>query len=189
MSYWYLAHENELMIDLDDYDRSAKSGEPWGELFFRRRLREAIKAKLLRVKEVLMLPSQTAGHFHAMITLESGIPTLERLIWQLHLGSDLYRGRADLMRHAKGHLAPTLLITPWRIPTFRSHDARCDCQSKHVTEKIFEQPASERCKVWTAFRGQSPWELFGGSTREFEMPVPLPPGRVPLSLIMRKDNE
>jgi hypothetical protein len=187
MSFWYLAHENELMCDLDEYARSTKNGEAYGEVFFRRRLRQAMLSDKLFVNQVYMLPSQTQGHFHAIVTMKMPMGELERLVWQLHLGSDLYRGRADLMRHARGFKAPSLLITPWKIPEFRAPDAECKCTEKHVTEKQFALPVEDRCEVWKAFRGHTPWELFGVSARCTESPVPLPRGIVPLELITRVD--
>lgn len=187
MSYWYIAHENELLIDLDSYIRPTRSGEPWGEVFFRRRLRSAIKSNKLSVKQIQLIPSTTANHFHAIITLSKSMNTLERLIWQLHLGSDLYRGRADLMRYARGMNAPSLLITQWMIPNFRKHDYKCTCEKKHITEDQCNL-GKNACPVWIMCRGLSPWELFGESSRETEMPIRLNVGVVPIELIMRKEN-
>lgn len=186
MRLWYLAHRNELMIDLDEYLRPSKSGEAWGEVFFRRRLREAIIDGLLPVKSVHLIPSSTPKHFHAIVKLKQPMPTLNRLIWQLHLGSDLYRGRADLMRYAKGYPAPSLLITPRSIPNFRNWDYLCDCDKKHVTEEQFSL-GEACCPVWKMLRGASPWQLFGQSSRAKESEVNLPVGEVPLKLIMAKE--
>src|SRR5271154_3908207 len=99
MSYWYIARQDELLIDLDEYMRPTKSGCPWGEAFFRRRLRDAMSAGKLNVKEVWLVNSTSEHHYHAIIRLKTDwrkrkqeIPTdIERLVWQLHLGSDLYR--------------------------------------------------------------------------------------------------
>lgn len=185
MSAWYTAHGDELLIDLDKYDRPVKGGT-WGEVFFRRRLREAIEAEKLDVREVWLIPSNSDGHYHAIVRLWWAIPDLERLVWQLHLGSDLYRGRADLMRLARGVKAPSLLIRDGSIPGFyRQPDARCTCEKKHVTA---EQAALGRrtCTTWLKHRGATPWELFGRSYpgRE-ESEVPLPDGDVPLDLIRK----
>jgi len=169
--------------------RPSKSGCPWGEAFFRRRLRDAIRDEKLHVIYVNLIQSATKGHFHAIVTLRANLPIMQRLIWQLHLGSDLYRGRADLMRAARNIYAPSLLIVPSPIPSFRTWDFKCGCTEKHVTEKIFDQPEGERCKVWNKLRGMSPWELFGRSPRKIEKSVSLPVGIVPLELIMKEEEE
>jgi len=184
MSVWYVAHGDELLIDVDDYMRPSKSGCPWGEAFFRRRLRDAITAGKLRVREVWLINSSSARHYHAIVRLCAAMQTLPRLIWQLHLGSDLYRGRADLMRFYRGWDSPSLLILPQPIPYFyRPSDAACKCREKHITEQQFQLGAAA-CPVWRRYRGASPWELFGPSYREPERFVPLPLGKVPLDLIM-----
>ena len=184
MAAWYLAHEDELLIDLDDYDRPTKSGESWGEVFFRRRLRSAIVSKKLKVKQVYLVRSSSNNHYHAIVRLEKPMPLIERLVWQMHLGSDLYRGRSDLMRAVRGIAAPSLIIQPTPIKGFyRKPDRICACKSKHRTE---EQHAKGKraCPVWRELRGMSPWELFGEPTKCQEEPVKLPTGRVPLKLIL-----
>jgi len=192
MSYWYLAHSDELLIDLDDYMRPTKSGCPWGEAFFRRRLRDAIRDGKLRVREVYLINSLSLRHYHAIIrldNLQASMPIVQSLVWQLHLGSDLYRGRADLMRYAKGIYAPSLLILPHKIDGFyREPDRKCPCTEKHDTEVQFALgPAA--CPVWRELRGMSPWELFGRNRKCRERFVPLPTGKVPFELIMRYDLE
>lgn len=189
MSYWYIARSDELLLDLDDYMRPSKSGCPWGEAFFRRRLRSAILDDKLKVSEVYVLQSSSAGHYHAIVKLESPLPTIMRLVWQLHLGSDLYRGRADLMRHARGFTAPTLLIRPRPIAEnfYRDADAICTCTEKHVTSKIMALPVKKRCAVWMKYRGMSPWELFGRSGESSERFIPLPIGKVSLDVILARE--
>jgi len=190
MAYWYLGGMDELLIDLDDYMRPSKSGCPWGEAFFRRRLRDAIRDKKLDVKLVYLHRSSTKGHYHAFVKLWEPIGRVEALVWQLHLGSDLYRGRADLMRWARKIPAPSLLIEKEPIPNFyKSWSYKCDCEEKHITEKIMALPPDKRCPVWQMVRGYSPWELFGRSTKQVEKSVSLPVGIVPLELIMREDIE
>ena len=189
MSQWYLAHSDELLIDVDNYMRPAKSGGPWGEVFFRRRLRDAMQAGKLRVREVWLERSTSEHHFQAIVRLQEPLPLMQRLVWQLHLGSDLYRGRADLMRAARGVKAPSLLIRRERIVGFyREPDRVCACAEKHDTEKQFAL-GDKACEVWRELRGMSPWELFGPSSREKERCIPLPLGRVPLELIVRKERE
>lgn len=183
MAFWYLGHDDELLIDLDDYTRPTKNGGPWGEIFFRRRLREAMGASKLDVIGVYLSRSASTGHFSAIVRLASPLPTIERLVWQLHCGSDLYRGRADLMRAARGIAAPSLLILPRRFSgLYREPDRICPCEGKHRTDEQHALGANA-CTVWRELRGMSPWELFGPSSATPEGWVPLPLGRVPLSLI------
>ena len=181
MACWYLAHDDELLIDLDNATRPTKSGGPWIEMFFRRRLRDAISDGKLDVIGVWLDRSSSPKHYHAAVRLRGAIPVFERLTWQLHLGSDLYRGRADLMRAARGFPAPSLLIRtdPFR-DYYREPDRVCSCTEKHDTAN---PPA---CDVWRELRGMSPWELFGRSEMRAELAIGLPRGLVPQNAIMRK---
>ncbi len=192
MSYWYIAHNNELLLDLDEYMRPTKTGCPWGEAFFRRRLRDAIAAGKLHVRDVWLINSSSKMHYHAFVRLKNDreIPTdMERLVWQLYLGSDLYRGRADLMRMAHNIYGPSLLIRPALIPEFyRAPDAVCDCTEKHDTGQQAEL-GENCCKIWRHYRGMSPWELFGPSRKLSEKFIALPTGRVPIELIMKVEPE
>lgn len=183
MAYWYLAHEDELLIDLDNAARPTRNGAPWLEMFFRRRLREAIAGEKLDVLGVWLAPSTSERHYHAAVHLARPMPAIARLVWQLHLGSDLYRGRADLMRAARGFDAPSLLIRSAPMPEFyRKADHVCLCNTKHVTS---ENPA---CDVWRRFRGMSPWELFGKSEPgAVERTIGLRVGRVALDRIMARE--
>lgn len=186
MYYWYIARSTELLLDLDEYMRPTKRKGPWGEFFFRRRVREAITSGVLNVREVYLTRSQTPGHFHAVIRLYRPMPQLKRLVWQLHLGSDLYRGRADLMRYACGIRFPSLLILPEPIPQFyRLWDTKCHCVRKHKTDEQ-EALGAKCCAVWRKYRGYSPWKLFGPSSKDAERMIPLPLGRVPMENILTK---
>jgi hypothetical protein len=183
MSYWYLAHNNELLIDLDDAMRDSGRG-PHIELYFRRRLREAILAGKIDVREVYLTRSASDHHFQAVIRLNQRsnkkgvyVNAIKRLVWQLYLGSDLYRARADLMRSAQGYSNASLLILPERIPDFyREPDAECSCTHKHKLDST--------CPVFGRYRGPEMVELFGPLRKEAEKMVPLPLGRVPLDLIL-----
>jgi hypothetical protein len=202
MSVWYVAHNDELLIDLDEYMRPTKSGCPWGEAFFRRRLRDAMAAGKLKVKEVWLVNSSSEHHYHAIVRIEPiwgktenvdsprWSPTdVERLVWQLHLGSDLYRGRADLMRLARNVYGPSLLIRHEKIENFyREPDAICDCTKKHDTEGQHAL-GEDACPIWLHYRGLSPWELFGPNRKQTERFVALPTGQVPLELIMKVEVE
>lgn len=193
MSYWYVAHDDELLIDLDDYMRPTRTGCPWGEAFFRLRLRDAMNAGKLQILSVWLVPSNSDRHYSAIVQLSNSTPLnlIQRLIWQLYLGSDLYRARADLMRAANGVPNPSLLILPKPIRGFyRKPDAQCSCTEKHSTEQQFERMQNGgACAVWVRYRGRSPWELFGRTYRKREKFVPLPVGRVPLNLILTKREE
>jgi len=180
MSVWYLAHDDELMLDLDEYMRpTKKKGGVWGEEFFRKRLRDSILDGKLNVQDVYLFHSHSEQHYQAIIRLKESMPLVERLVWQLHLGSDLYRGRCDLMRAARGVLAPSLLIRAEPINAFyREPDRVCKCTTKHRTE----DPPD--CEVWRELRGMSPWELFGKRNKWKEHGVKLSVGRVPLERIM-----
>ena len=189
MKYWYIAHDDELLIDLDEYMRPTKTGCPWGEAFFRRRLRDAMASNKLIVESVWLMNSSSEKHYHAIVHLRCNMKPIERLIWQMHLGSDLYRSRADLMRLARGIDYPSLLIANEPIPKFyRGPDFTCFCTNKHKTEEQVELGA-KCCPVWSRVRGLSPWELFGPSRKISERFIPLPVGEVPLELIMKVEEQ
>lgn len=192
--FWYLQHPNELLIDLDDAmrdtdNRNGKSNGPWIEIFFRRRLREAIASGKLKVRDIYLARSATNGHFQAVIRLRddntyhnSQIGQIWREIWQLYLGSDLYRARADLMRCVTigFDYSNSLLILPEKIPDFyRTPDAICDCIDKHTRETD--------CRIFQRFRGLEMTEMFGPKRKDREKFVPLPLGRVPLELILKRE--
>src|SRR5271157_47250 len=67
MSYWYIAHDDELLIDIDEYTRPTKQGAPWGEMFFRRRLRDAILDHKLFVSAVYLDRSNSEHHFQIIV--------------------------------------------------------------------------------------------------------------------------
>lgn len=183
MSVWYIARPDELLIDLDDAGRPTRTGAPWIEVFFRRRLRDAIDDGKLRVRDAYLSPSNSTRHYHAIVRLGEPLPIMQRLVWQLHLGSDLYRGRADLMRAARGFDAPSLLIRSHPMVEFyREPDRVCSCTEKHITS---DQPA---CAVWRELRGMSPWELFGRSTpTQPERGVALRVGKLDLARLMMRN--
>lgn len=196
MSFWYLASDRELLLDLDDYMRPApsKTGEsrgPWGEIFFRRRLGDAIRAGRLDVMDppVYLDRSNSARHWHAIVRLRKPMPLNRRLIWQLRLGSDLMRSQADLMRADMGVKFPSLLIrnTPMK-DFYRPPDRQCPCTRKHDTSEQM-QLNGRGCPIWRELRGMTPWELFGPCHKGNHRGVTLPIGEVPLDLILRIDEE
>lgn len=140
----------------------------------------------LRVEKVCLDYSNSVGKYHAGVLLDQSLSPLEALTWQIHLGSDLYRGRADLMRAARGIEPCSLLIRKYPFRGFwRKADAICPCQEKHETEEQFKLGAGA-CEIWKQYRGLSPWELFGPPCQSQESPVRLPLGRVPLELIEKR---
>lgn len=189
MAEWYFGHIDELLLDFDDFEKPTAKGGVWGEDFFRLRLQPAMEAEKIDVREVWLVPSNTSRHKHVIVRLNHPYPSLWlRLVWQLHLGSDIYRAKADLMRAAKGNLFPTLLIqkTPIVDPTtgepfYRPPDAHCDCTKKHDTEEQFKLGA-DACKVWQQYRGAAPWELWGPPNKP-QTRVRLRDGKVPLEYI------
>lgn len=180
--FWYLARRDELLIDLDEAMRDTGNG-PWVEIFFRRRLREAMLAGKLNVRDVYLTRSATNGHFQAVVRVipppgdKVGRWSFAKLTWQLYLGSDLYRARADIMRCAMGCPWPSLLILPDYIPDFyRDPDAICPCEEKHTSETT--------CGVFLHYRGPEMVEMFGPKAKRGpEKMVPLPLGHIPLELI------
>ena len=189
MSFWYLPTPEELFLDLDDYMRPApsKSGDsrgPWGEIFFRRRLADAIRADRLPVASVYLDHSATARHWHAIVKLRRTMPLVERLVWQLRLGSDLMRGQADLMRAVRGVDSPSLLIRSTPMADFyREPDRVCGCTRKHDTREQAQLNGSA-CPVWKELRGMTPYELFGPTLKCHHRALPLPIGEVPLGMIL-----
>jgi hypothetical protein len=106
----------------------------------------------------------------------------------MHLGSDLYRGKADLTRLAKKVLFPSLIIEKRVItdpttgePFYRSPDAVCDCTGKHDTVEQFKM-GDKACGVWRKFRGFAPWELWGPPSKA-QHRVKLRDGKVPIEFI------
>jgi len=184
MAAWYLARDTEILVDLDDAHKVlAQSGGSRLEMFFRRRLRDAIRAQLLDVQSVYLADSYTPGHLHGFVTLETPMPLMERLIWQAWLGCDLFRARADLMRAERGHRYPSLLILPAPVPV-RAPDAICPCDGKHDT---LTASAEGQCAPWVVYRGPSPWQCFGPPATKLSdgARVTLAPGWVSPGDIMR----
>jgi hypothetical protein len=183
MAYWYVAHSDELLLDLDDYMRPTKNGCPWGEAFFRRRLRDAMLSGKLNVERVFLLRSASERHYHAIVKLAQRYPLYSRLCWQMHLGSDLYRARCDMMRAVRAFEWPSLLILREQVEGYRYADYVCACTEKHDTQKQFDL-GQNACPTWQRLRGMSPYELFGVPSKLNERFQALPIGEVPLSLIL-----
>ncbi len=189
MAAWYIARSNEFLIDMDRaFQPMHESGRTRFELFFRRRLRDAERAGLFMLRKVVVEPSYSDGNVHVFVELTKPMTDLERLIWQSWLGSDLYRSRTDLKRYQMKHMFPSLLIAPKASAAFREPDDVCDCDGKHETVDLYDNP-DKACSAWHRYRGPTPWECFGepasGAGEGFtasDVPFGVP---VPLSIIRR----
>lgn len=196
MAYWYIAKEDELLLDIDNYDKPVPKFQIWGEMF-RQRLRDALRAHKIEVRttkgevDIFIEESNTLKHYHVFIRLTEPMDLFKRMVWQLRLASDWKRAHADLMRAADGIEPASLLIRTDNLPgLWREPDEVCPClEGKHETLKQVELiKAGKGCPVWERLRGATPWELFGPPAhdgRKLELPVDLPIGRVPLELILK----
>lgn len=151
MACWYIARPNELLLDLD----APKLAEALPAVErMRRRVREAIAAGALHVESVAVGRSGwRRGNAHAIVTLSKPYPPLQRLTWQLALGSDVGRAAKDFRRLAIGHAFPSLLITRREISGAREPDNVCACSSKHAL--------GSDCYVWAWYRGDDTENPFG----------------------------
>jgi len=190
MAAWYFdSQPDELLLDFDEFDKpTRRGGGPWCEEFFRLRLQAAMEAGKLDVRDVWIVASATSRHKHVIVRLSTPMFQFERLTWQIHLGSDLYRARADYMRAGRGIIPASLLIEKTPIvdpvtgePFWRRPDAECSCVEKHVTEDQFKL-GDKACPVWRKYRGMSPWELWGPSPKP-QQRVKLKDGHIPLDYI------
>jgi hypothetical protein len=128
---WYVEHGNEIMLDLDH----SKGAVPRRVGMFRYRLRAALRANKIAVRDVWFYPSLQVKHYHVVIRLESPMPQLARAVWALRLGSDVYRACATMMRIQHGIGAASLLISDRAFPDFyRAPDHVCTCEAKHSPE-------------------------------------------------------
>jgi hypothetical protein len=196
VALWYVGHEDEFLIDIDEYMKPLPvSGAPWGEIFFRRRLRDAIEDGILDVRDVWLYVSNGEGRYHAIVRLNVGMPLYERILWQMDLGGDSGRGRHDLMRAIRGVECPTLLIVEsgkaW--PNFyRQADFDCRASGEKCTVKGKHGRPGLDCSVIRRLRPDWTWSFFskwkeapsGGNVEEYTKLEP--GGLVPLELIMRR---
>lgn len=143
-NYWYVAKSNELLIDMDKPDRSSPH--------FMERLAGAVESEKFKVKTFEFHHSRSATHLHFLITLENHfLCEIERVVWEIILHSDIYKGCATLMRLVHNVDAPDLLITPFRFN--REPDDICDCEDKHSAAVMKECPAAIRLRGDDRIRG------------------------------------
>lgn len=136
MWHWYVAREDELMIDLD--------GEVLLEI-----ARKRLDRSPLEWRSAFVAGSSTDNHFHLVIRLKEEMPALQRQVWQLFLMDHTYRSVNNLFRAIAGVPAPSLLIAPqrWNLQKFwRPADAMCHCKSHKNSEKIFDCPAHQKLR-------------------------------------------
>lgn len=144
MNYWYVAKSNEFLIDMDKPHKSAAH--------FLRRLAGAVECAKYSVKSFEAHPSRSGDHLHFLITLENHfLCEVERVVWEIILHSDIYKGCATLMRLTQGVDAADLLITPFRFN--REPDDVCDCKEKHAAAIMKDCPAAIRLRGDNRVRG------------------------------------
>jgi hypothetical protein len=144
--FWYVARENELMIDCDS--------KALLEIAMKR-LQDTTRIGIeepLSVKDIFLAPSKNSEHFHITVRLNESIDPIRRAIWQLFLFDDVTRSTHNLFRAVNNIPAPSLLISPYNwlnlstlatVKFWRSHDAVCTCSPlRHKSAKaILECPA------------------------------------------------
>lgn len=135
MKYWYVARENEIFIDMDNFTRSINHA--------RLRLLGAVECNKLSVLRVESHES-SPNKIHSIVTLGETMSGIERATWAIILHSDLYRAASTIMRCFNNSPAPDVLITPKKF--LRPPDDFCDCESKHKAEVMAKCPAAKRLR-------------------------------------------
>lgn len=144
MNYWYVAHSNELLIDMDKPERSAGH--------FLRRLAGAIEYQKFALEKMEIHPSRSGSHLHILLTLKNYFTCdIERAVWEVVLHSDIYRGCSTIMRWIHGVDNADLLITPSKFE--REPDDVCECAGKHDAETMKDCPAGIRLRGDDRLRG------------------------------------
>src|SRR5271154_3358128 len=181
MNYWYVARPNELFIDTDKMSRSIAHTKA--------RLQGAIECGKLDVTYVMQRPSMRPDHCHTIVTLKLEQPNnakwhyglhwqIEKLIWEMILHGDIYRGFCSIMRCINDVDSQSVLISPFSffskrsdgawlpLPEDRKSDDSCNCKTKHNSATMqtcpaairlrgdkrnmgfFGKPSKNPCKVW-----------------------------------------
>ncbi|MGH8715527.1 MAG: hypothetical protein ACREA9_28955 [Pyrinomonadaceae bacterium] len=144
MQYWYIARQNELLLDIDRAEFLPHLS---------RRLQGAIDCEKLAVHSARIFPSIRNGHFHVFIFLSRALPDPERFIWEIILRSDIYRGCCNLMRWINGIKAPGLLISQYEYIGIRKPDYFCLCEEKHTNKIMAICPIAKKIRGKYAARG------------------------------------
>lgn len=119
--YWYVAQNNEILLDLDSRYRVQTAIE------------KLEKARVrLEINRVYIKRSYSEDKYHAVVKIDARLSQMERSIWAWWLGSDPIRAMYNLMRIEHKVQSPDLLISPKQWEGFwRPHDYICSCKSKH----------------------------------------------------------
>lgn len=136
--YWYFARPNELLLDLDSDARLLRAMD---------NLARAVRIGFLEVKHAYVAES-SPGKYHCFVTLKKPMHALEKVIWQMWLGSDIVREEYNLYRILKKVPNPNLLIRKSGNIMGRVSDAVCFCREKHKWQRI-----TKHCPVLTAHHG------------------------------------
>jgi len=150
--HWYVARENELLIDCDSRTLLQIAMK---RLEDTQRIREAEIP--LEVERTFVAPSNNPDHFHFAVLVKNKLSPIVQMTWQLFLMDDVNRSVHNLFRVVNLYKAPSLLISPhnWltdnRYETnsfWRSHDAVCQCDSRVHKNKdtILQCPAHIRLR-------------------------------------------
>ena len=133
--HWYVAQDDELLIDLDS--------RVLLEIALKR-MRDSSRLEVapLQIDRIFVASSTKPDHFHLAIKMLYPMSVLYRMTWQLFLYDDVNRAVHNLFRALDGNPSPCLIISPSNWLTcsavalkpeiqvgefWRSHDAVCTC--------------------------------------------------------------
>ena len=140
-NYWYVSRYDEILLDID-----GKSQQKLLTSLSRiRGLIENSDYPDYPINKIWMFPSFASNHYHIVINLSHEITWTEKTALQLYFFSDTFRTCCNMMRTAKFHDSPDLLISPanWkRFGFYRMHDASCTCETKHSHAVMNKCPAA-----------------------------------------------
>lgn len=146
--YWYVARDDELMMDLD--------GQTLLEIALKRLNKPEYS---IPVRRIYVGPSTSKDHYHMAVQLapDGKYPLLWRLTLQLYLMDHVYRSVKNFTRALTEIPAPSLLISShnWQITStlnsgtfWRAPDALCLCpvQRHKSHEAIWTCPAHTKLR-------------------------------------------